>query len=83
MFLERADVILSFQSDFLGSDANAPLYIRDFAARRRISGSSDRMNRLWSIEGFMTLTGTNADQRLQVRPDEYGAPGFHSGSPPE
>jgi len=68
IFLERADVILSFQCDFLGNDTKAPLNIRDFAARRRISNSTDGMNRLWAIEGSMTLTGANADQRLQVRP---------------
>jgi Fe-S-cluster-containing dehydrogenase component len=66
--LRRAEVILSLHSDFLGNDGNAPVFIRDFASWRRISGSSDRMNRLWVLEGPMTLTGTNADERILVRP---------------
>ena len=71
--LSRAEVILSLQSDFLGNDGNAPVFIRDFAAWRRISGSSDRMNRLWVFEGPMTLTGANADERVRVRPSGIAA----------
>jgi Fe-S-cluster-containing dehydrogenase component/anaerobic selenocysteine-containing dehydrogenase len=70
---DRADVILSLQADFLGSDGNASALIRDFAARRGISGPTESMNRLWVIEGCMTLTGANADQRLQVRPSKVAA----------
>jgi molybdopterin-containing oxidoreductase family iron-sulfur binding subunit len=65
---ERAEVVLSLQADFLGSDGNAAAHIPDFAARRAVSGPTDSMNRLWVIEGCMTLTGANADERLQVRP---------------
>jgi Fe-S-cluster-containing dehydrogenase component len=65
---DRADVILSLQADFLGIDGNAPELIQDFAARRRISGPADPINRLWVMESCMSLTGANADQRLLVRP---------------
>jgi Fe-S-cluster-containing dehydrogenase component/anaerobic selenocysteine-containing dehydrogenase len=67
---DRADVILSLQADFLGADGDAPAFTRDFAARRSISKPADSMNRLWVIEGSMTLTGANADQRIQVRPSK-------------
>jgi Fe-S-cluster-containing dehydrogenase component len=65
---DRAEVILSLQADFLGVDADAPALIHDFAARRSIAKPTDPMNRLWVIEGCMTLTGANADERLQVKP---------------
>ena len=68
LYPDRAEVILSLQSDFLGNDGIASVFIRDFAARRRISIPSDRMNRLWVFEGPMTLTGSNADERIRVRP---------------
>ncbi len=67
---DRADVILSLQADFLGSAESAPAYIQEFASRRSISKPTDPMNRLWAVEGCMTLTGANADQRLQVRPSK-------------
>ncbi len=73
---DRADVILSLQSDFLGTDANAPTFIRDFAARRSIAQPTEAMNRLWVAEGSMTLTGANADERLQVRPSRSAALAF-------
>ena len=74
--LDRADVILSLQADFLGTDTNAPVFVQDFAARRAISSPSDSMNRLWVLEGGMSLTGSNADQRLQVRPSKIAAMAF-------
>ena len=66
--LDRADVVLSLQADFLGADPRATVFIRDFAARRVPSKPSDAMNRLWVVEGTMTLTGANADHRFQVPP---------------
>jgi Fe-S-cluster-containing dehydrogenase component len=68
LHFDRADLVLSLQSDFLGVDANAPLFIREFAAKRTISSPKQPMNRLWVLEGGMTLTGANADQRVQIRP---------------
>lgn len=66
--LDRAEVILSLQADFLGAEGNPSASIRDFAARRLPSQPTDAMNRLWVMEGCMTLTGANADQRLQIKP---------------
>jgi molybdopterin-containing oxidoreductase family iron-sulfur binding subunit len=74
--LDRADVILSLQADFLGAETNAPVFVQDFAARRAISSPSDNMNRLWVLEGGMSLTGSNADQRLQVRPSKIAGVAF-------
>lgn len=76
LHLDRADVVLSLESDFLGTDPNAPIFIQDFACRRSISEPSAAMNRLWVLEGNMTLTGANADQRLQVRPSRMAGVAF-------
>ena len=65
---DRADVVVSFQADFLGTDGVAPTAIREFADRRRPTGQNQRMNRLWVFEGGMSLTGANADGRLAIRP---------------
>jgi molybdopterin-containing oxidoreductase family iron-sulfur binding subunit len=74
--LDRADVVLSLQSDFLGTDPNAPAFTRDFSRRRGVSGRDSGMNRLWVLEGSMTLTGANADQRLQARPSALAGVAF-------
>jgi Fe-S-cluster-containing dehydrogenase component len=70
---DRAGIILSLQADFLGGDGNSPLFIRDFAAWRRISSPADRMNRLWVFEGPLTLTGANADERFRTLPSGIAA----------
>ncbi|MEJ2109913.1 MAG: 4Fe-4S dicluster domain-containing protein [Acidobacteriota bacterium] len=74
--LDRAEVILSLQSDFLGVEEGASEAIRDFAAGRVIKEPKSGMNRLWVLEGVMTLTGANADERIPVRPSGIGALGF-------
>jgi Fe-S-cluster-containing dehydrogenase component len=74
--VDQASIILSLQSDFLGTDPNAPVFIRDFAMRRAVSDPTEAMNRLWVVEGSMTLTGFNADQRVQLRPSRIAAFAF-------
>ena len=72
--LDKARVILSLGSDFLnGSDVEAAAA---FASKRRLSRSGEAMNRLWVLEGPMTLTGSNADQRLPVRPSRLAPLAF-------
>ncbi len=73
---DRADVLVSFERDFLGTDGNVPVATREFAARRRIHGPGERMNRLWVCEGAMTLTGAKADHRFAVPPLQDAALAF-------
>ena len=60
---DKADVIVSLESDFLAGGPGPPLQ-RDFAARRRITDDSKAMNRLYVVESTPSLTGTQADHRL-------------------
>ncbi len=64
--LDLARVILSLDCDFIGSEADAPRMIRGFAKGRRTEKPADPMNRLYAVEGLMTLTGVNADHRLRL-----------------
>lgn len=66
--LDEADVILSLDSDFLGKENSSVENMRKFASRRDLMKGTD-FNRLYVAEGGMSLTGTNADYRLRVRPD--------------
>ncbi len=53
---DRADTILSLDSDFLQSHADTLRYSRDFIERRRIkSATGASMNRLYAVEGTPTL----------------------------
>ncbi len=73
---DRADVVVSIQADFLGIDGNAPAAIQDFATRRRRAGRNSHMNRLWMLEGGMSLTGANADHRLAIKPSRAAEVAF-------
>jgi molybdopterin-containing oxidoreductase family iron-sulfur binding subunit len=67
--LDRADVVLSLDADFLASGPGALRYIRDFSGRRKPSGQAG-MNRLYVVESGPSLTGANADHRLPLRPSQ-------------
>ncbi|MDE3058090.1 MAG: TAT-variant-translocated molybdopterin oxidoreductase, partial [Bacteroidota bacterium] len=57
---DKADVVLSFDSDFLTQGPGAVRYARDFAERRRVRHNTTDMNRLYSVESSPTLAGVMA-----------------------
>ncbi len=63
--LEKADVILALDSDFLNVDEAGIEASRDFAKRRRVAKGGDSMNRLYVVENRYTITGCMADHRLR------------------
>jgi MoCo/4Fe-4S cofactor protein with predicted Tat translocation signal len=63
---DQAQVIVSLDCDFLGSEENTAQACRDFSRGRRITKAGDVMNRLYTIEPLMSLTGANADHRLRL-----------------
>src|SRR5437660_3744239 len=67
---EKADVILSLDSDFLGSGPGHIRYAREFSRRRKLNGPNDAMNRLYVVEPTPSVTGATADQRLPLRASE-------------
>ncbi len=64
---DKADVIVSLESDFLGAGPAMPRTVRDFASRRR---KADEINRLYVVESTPTLTGARADHRRPMTPDQ-------------
>ncbi|HEY5753963.1 MAG TPA: TAT-variant-translocated molybdopterin oxidoreductase [Chthoniobacterales bacterium] len=65
--VERADVILAIDADFLASGPAQLAYARQFARRRN---PGDAMNRLYVAESAPSLTGAAADHRFSLRPDD-------------
>src|ERR1700732_142537 len=70
---ERAEVILSLDSDFLASGPGHLGYMKEFYSRRTLDqfALADRigseMNRLYAIEPTPSVTGSSADHRLPLR----------------
>src|ERR1017187_525322 len=75
--VDKADVILSLDADFLYSGPGAVRYARDFASGRLTEGSTPnsqaRMNRLYVVEQGSTTTGAMADHRLAMRASDVAA----------
>ncbi len=67
---DKAKVVVSLDADVLGSMPGAVRHIRDFAAGRRVRGTSGEMSRLYVVESTLTNTGAKADHRLAARPGD-------------
>jgi len=87
---DRADVVVSFDADFLIEGPASVRAMKEFSQRRRISSEKESMNRLYVAESAVTNTGTMADHRLPIRSAEImnlvrsianrlGVPGISGG----
>jgi Fe-S-cluster-containing dehydrogenase component len=65
---DRADVVVALEADFLGTWGDTVAAIAGFSSRRRPASAAAAMNRLYVLEGGMSLTGSRADVRVPVRP---------------
>ena len=66
---DEADIILSFDDDFLNpaADKNSVENTHRFTGARDLESPEDDMNRLYAVESTFTLTGSNADNRLRIK----------------
>jgi molybdopterin-containing oxidoreductase family iron-sulfur binding subunit len=65
---DQAERVLSLDADiFSGFNVR---YIKDFAKARAFSEEKKEINRLYSIETTMSLTGAKADHRITVKPSQ-------------
>lgn len=75
---EKANYILSFNADFLGTWISPVQYAGDYAKNRKINKvEGATMSRHVQVESHMSLTGSNADHRVLVKPSEQGAAILH------
>ena len=68
--IDKANVILSLDGDFLASGPGHIRYQKDFYRRRHLNGPADEMNRLYAVEPTPSVTGSAADHRLPLRASE-------------
>jgi len=71
--LDKADVVLSLDADFLCTGPSGVRYSRAFAARRRLEGGESQLNRLYAVESDATPTGSRADHRLPLKGSDIEA----------
>ncbi len=66
----KAKIVVSVGSDFLGKEDNLIENINLFTETRNVDNINN-FSRLYSIEGNLSLTGTNADYRFAINPSDY------------
>ena len=71
--LDRANVILALDSDFLSTGSTSVRYARDFIDGRRMRDGNRRMNRLYAVEPSPSMTGGRADHRFTLKAKEIPA----------
>lgn len=71
---DKAETIVSFGADFLGTWLSPVQFAVDYAKTRKTpSVEGAKMSRHYQVESYMSLTGSNADHRVLVKPSEMGA----------
>jgi MoCo/4Fe-4S cofactor protein with predicted Tat translocation signal len=68
-YFGNATLIVGFNADFLGNWILPVQYSRDYAKGRKLI-NEDKMSRHIQYESCLTLTGSNADIRVQIKPSE-------------
>ncbi|HEY2460537.1 MAG TPA: TAT-variant-translocated molybdopterin oxidoreductase [Candidatus Acidoferrum sp.] len=75
--VDKADVILSLDADFLSNGPGHVRYMKEFYRRRKLDPMADRdggeeMNRLYVVEPTPSVTGASADHRLPLKAADVG-----------
>jgi len=71
---DKADVIVSFGADFLGTWISHEEFTRQYVQNRNNKSlQAKKMSRHIQFESGMSLTGSNADVRIPIKPSEEGA----------
>ena len=69
---DKANVIVSFGADFLGTWISPIEFARQYAKGRKITKEKPQMSRHFQFESNLSLTGANADYRTPIKPSQSG-----------
>lgn len=72
---EKAKTIFSLGADFLGTWLSPVEFSKGYTIGRKIEGKNAKtaeMSKHYQVEGMLSMTGANADERATCKPSEYG-----------
>ncbi|WP_242922346.1 TAT-variant-translocated molybdopterin oxidoreductase [Pontibacter liquoris] len=69
----KANVIVSVAADFLGTWIAPIPFAKQYIQRRKVSSDKPEMSRHYQFETRLSLTGSNADVRVPIKPSEEAA----------
>ncbi len=70
LHFERAEYVVSFGADYLGTWLQPAAFTKQWSSTRAVSLDKKTMSRTVQIETRLSLTGSNADERLRILPSE-------------
>ncbi len=68
----KAETFVSVNADFLGTWLSSIEYSRQYAKTRKVNDKKRTMSRHYHFESGMSLSGANADHRIQIKPSQEG-----------
>ncbi len=74
--LDAADVVVCLDADPLATHPDASRLARDWASKRRLDADDPKdqqLSRVYAVEGVLSITGMNADDRMAVRNGDVAA----------
>ncbi|WP_053405689.1 TAT-variant-translocated molybdopterin oxidoreductase [Persicobacter sp. CCB-QB2] len=69
----KADVIVSFDADFLNNWVNPIANAAQYAETRKVTKENPTMSRHYQVEANLSMTGANADYRAALKPSQIPA----------
>ena len=69
---DKASVIVSFDADFLGNWISPVEFSIQYAQTRKLNDGKKDMSRHYHFESMLSLTGSNADKRIAIKPSLQG-----------
>lgn len=67
---DKADLIVSFGADFLGTWISPIEFTKQYTAARSLTGGQTKLVKHIQFESGMSLTGSNADKRIPIKPSQ-------------
>ncbi|MCD4696110.1 MAG: 4Fe-4S dicluster domain-containing protein, partial [Bacteroidales bacterium] len=67
---DKAEVIVGFNADFLGSWLSPIEFAKQYAKTRELTEEKKSMSKHYQFESYLSLTGSNADIRYSIKPSD-------------
>ncbi|MBU2586055.1 MAG: 4Fe-4S dicluster domain-containing protein [Bacteroidetes bacterium] len=68
---EKAEVIVSIDADFLATWISPVEFTNAYRSGRKLDGKNSKFSYHVQVESRVSLTGSNADKRISVSPNDY------------
>lgn len=69
---DKADFIVGFECDFLANWLSPVEHARQYGSTRKLNKEEKKMSRHVQIESNLSVTGSNADKRIALKPSQIG-----------